>query len=80
MKVTIAIEFAEGAKDAKEEMLKGLTPRIRDASLTYFRSIAYEQVIDASANDKIRTELLEKLHLAGMASAERVLITDLVVQ
>jgi flagellar basal body-associated protein FliL len=80
MKVTIAIEFTEGAKDAKEEMLKGLTPRIRDTSLGYFRTLAYEQVVDPTANDKMRTELLERLKTSGMASAERVLITDLVVQ
>ncbi len=80
MKVTIAIEFREGAKDVKEESLKELTPRVRDSSLGYFRTLAYEQVIDPSANDKIRNELLERLHTSGMPSAERVLITDLVVQ
>jgi flagellar basal body-associated protein FliL len=76
MKVTVAIEF--DAK-AKEEELKSLTPRIRDASLGYFRTLTYEEVIEPTASDKMRPEVLEKLRTAG-TGAERVLITDLVVQ
>jgi flagellar basal body-associated protein FliL len=80
MKVTIAIEFADGPKAPKEEELKGLVPRIRDASLSYFRTMAYESVIDPLGNDKLRSELLEKLKTSGTADVERVLVTDLVVQ
>jgi flagellar basal body-associated protein FliL len=76
MKVTVAIEF--DAK-AKEDELKTLTPRIRDASLGYFRTLTYEEVVDPAASDKMRPEILEKLKTAG-TGAERVLITDLVVQ
>lgn len=77
MKVTIAIEF--DAKE-KEETLKGLTPRIRDAALGFLRTITYEQVIDPSGGDKIRTEMLGRLRSSGAPGAEHVLITDLVIQ
>jgi flagellar basal body-associated protein FliL len=80
MKVTIAVEFEEGPKSPKEEELKGLVPRVRDTALSYFRTMAYEVVVDPMANDKIRTELLERFKTAGTAGVERVLITDLVVQ
>jgi flagellar basal body-associated protein FliL len=76
MKVTIALEF--GAK-AKEDELKTLVPRIRDAALGYFRALTFEEVIDPAASDKMRAEVLEKLRAAG-TGAERALITDLVVQ
>jgi flagellar basal body-associated protein FliL len=76
MKVTIAVEFE--AK-AKEEELKGLTPRIRDATLGYLRTLSYDEAIDPSVSDKIRSEILERLKGAG-TGAERILITDLVVQ
>ncbi len=76
MKVTVAVEF--GPK-AREDELKLLTPRIRDASLEYFRTLTYEEVIDPAASDKMRPEILERLRAAG-TGAERVLITDLVVQ
>lgn len=77
MKVTLAIEFDAGAK---EEALKGLTPRIRDATLGYMRTLTFEQAIDPAAGDKMRGEIVERLRSAGAPTAERVLITDLVVQ
>lgn len=76
MKVTIAVEFE--AK-AKEEELKGLTPRIRDATLGYLRTLSYDDATDPSVSDKIRGEILERLKSLG-TGAERILITDLVVQ
>ncbi len=80
MKVTLAIEFDPSAKEFHEDSLKGLTPRVRDAVLSYLRTLTYEQVIDASASDKMRSDVLERLHAGGITSAERVLITDFVVQ
>jgi hypothetical protein len=53
---------------------------VRDAALTHLRTIAYEDAIDAARNEKLRTDLLEKLRSAGVTSAERILITDLVIQ
>jgi flagellar basal body-associated protein FliL len=77
MKVTIAIEF--DAKE-KEETLKGLTPRIRDSVLGFLRTITYEETIDPAGGDKIRADLLERLRGSSVATAEHVLITDLVIQ
>jgi flagellar basal body-associated protein FliL len=80
MKVTIAIEFESGAKEEKEDALKSLTPRIRDAVLGYLRTQTYEASIDPSSGDKMRTELVERLRASGAPTAEHVLITDLVIQ
>jgi flagellar basal body-associated protein FliL len=77
MKVAIAIEF--DAKE-KEEALKSLTPRIRDATLGHLRTVRYEDVIDPAAGEKMRADMIEHLHTAGVPTAQHVLITDLVVQ
>ena len=77
MKVTLAVEFGEGVK---EDALKNFTPRIRDAALSYLRTVTYEEAIDATKADKLREDLLEKFQKAGASEAERVLVTDLVVQ
>jgi flagellar basal body-associated protein FliL len=77
MKVTLAIEFDSAEKD---EGLKSLVPRVRDSTLGYLRSISYEDALDASASDKIRNEVLERVRGCGASKAEHVLITDLVVQ
>ncbi len=77
MKVTLAVEFGEGVK---EDALKNFTPRIRDAALSYLRTVSYEEAIDATKADKLREDLLEKFQKAGASDAERVLVTDLVVQ
>jgi flagellar basal body-associated protein FliL len=77
MKVTLAIEFNESAK---EETLKSFTPRIRDAALGYLRVLSYEDALDSAKTEKLRSELLERCRATGATSAERILITDLVVQ
>lgn len=77
MRVTLAIEFEE---KTKEETLKSYTPRVRDAALTYLRTMTYEDAIDNAKTDKLRGELLEKFRAVGALTASRVLITDLVVQ
>ena len=77
MKVTIAIEFES---TAKEESLKALTPRIRDATLGYLRTMTHEAAIDPAGGDKLRADLLDHLKASGVPSAEHVLITDLVIQ
>ncbi len=77
MKVTLAVEFEE---KAKEDTLKSFTPRIRDATLAYLRLLTYEDAVDGAKSDKIRADLLEKFRGVGAVSASRVLITDLVVQ
>jgi flagellar basal body-associated protein FliL len=77
MKVTLAIEFNE---KAKEESLKSFTPRIRDAALSYLRVLSYDDALESGKNDKLRNDLLERFRAIGAASAERVLITDFVIQ
>jgi flagellar basal body-associated protein FliL len=77
MKVTIAIEFESATK---EETLKTLTPRIRDATLGYLRTLTYEASVDPTGGDKLRTDVLDHLKTSGVPAAEHVLITDLVIQ
>ena len=76
MKVTIAIEFEA---TVKEDSLKAFAPRIRDATLSYVRTMTYEAAVDSNTQ-KMREELLERVRKVGAESAERILITDLVVQ
>jgi len=77
LKLSIAIEFAD---TDKEDMLKPFVPRIRDAFLAHVRNLTYEEAVDSEHSDKLRSELLERCHKVGAATAERVLITDLVSQ
>ncbi len=77
MKVTLAVEFSESAK---EETLKSFTPRIRDAALGYLRTLTYQDALDSHNADKIRADLLERFRETGATAVERVLITDLVIQ
>jgi flagellar basal body-associated protein FliL len=76
-KLTLALEFTPATK---EDHLKPLTPRIRDAVLSFLRTLAFEEVADQAHLEKSRKELLEKLKEAGVAGVKRVLLTDLVVQ
>jgi flagellar basal body-associated protein FliL len=77
MKLTIAVEYSD---KSKEETLKSYTPRIRDAALNYLRVLTYEDALDSSKTDKIRADLLERFRQIGATSAQRVLVTDLVLQ
>jgi flagellar basal body-associated protein FliL len=77
MKVTLAVEFEE---KVKEETLKGFTPRVRDAVLGYLRTLAYEDATDGAKSEKMRADLLERIRGIGATAANRVLITDLVIQ
>lgn len=77
MKVVLAVEFSNSTK---EEVLKPLGLRVRDASLTYLRTLNYDLAADRSKVDQIRNELLEAIKKAGATTAERVLITDFVLQ
>jgi flagellar basal body-associated protein FliL len=80
-KVTMAVEFADDSKVAKDEAaLKALIPRLRDAVLGYLRRLTYEELSDPAASDQLRSELIFRVRAVGANGAERVLITDLVVQ
>ncbi|MBX3264982.1 MAG: flagellar basal body-associated FliL family protein, partial [Labilithrix sp.] len=76
MKMSIAVEFAANTT----EDLKSFVPRIRDAVLTYLRTVTHEQVTDPGHVEKMRADLLERCRAAGAGSAERILVTDFVVQ
>ena len=77
VKLTLAVEF--DAK-AKEEETKELQPRIRDAVLTYLRGASFDDLTDPKSAEKTRGEILEKIKSSGAADAQRILITDFVVQ
>lgn len=76
MRMTIAIELRPGSK---EDETKPFIPRIRDTTLTYLRSLTYEEVSDPAKVEAARDELLTKLRRIGLVAADRVLITDLVL-
>lgn len=76
-KLTIAVEFED---HTKEEMVKGYTPRIRDAVLSHVRTMSFEEAVDQGHTDKLKAELLHRVQEAGATSAEKILITDMVTQ
>lgn len=78
VKVSIAVEFK--AVKGKEEDFKNLIPRVRDAALTYFRTITYEAATTQGLDEKGREELLARIRQNGGGEAEKVLVTDFVVQ
>lgn len=76
-KLTVAVEFEE---KVKEEMVKGYTPRIRDAVLSHVRTMTFEEASDHAHTDKLKAELLHRVQEAGATSAEKILVTDMVTQ
>jgi len=77
IKLTVAVEFEV---TAKEDMLKPFMPRVRDAILSFVRTLSYEEMTDPAHSEQFRTELLERCHKIGATDATRILITDLVSQ
>lgn len=77
MKVTIAIELEAGGK---EEPAKVFIPRVRDATLAYLRALTFDEAIQPARMEKARGDLLDKYLIVGLPGAERILITDLVLQ
>lgn len=76
MKVTLAVEFT---KETKEEHIKAYQPRIRDACLSYVRTLTYEDAVDPDHTEKVRKDIIERLEKEGV-EPQRILITDFVVQ
>ncbi len=76
MKMSIAVEFDAHTK----EELKNFVPRIRDAILGYLRTLTHEQATDPAQVEKLRHELTALCKGAGAATAERIPVTDFVVQ
>jgi flagellar basal body-associated protein FliL len=77
MKVTLAIEMEAGGH---EEPAKVFLPRVRDATLAYLRALTYEEASQPARMEKARNDLLDKYLIVGFPGAERILITDLVLQ
>ena len=76
MKMSIAVEF-----DPHTTVdLETFVPRIRDAVLMYLRTLTFEQVTDPTHVEKVRAELIERCRSAGASGAEKILVTDFVVQ
>lgn len=89
MKMSIAVEFEGGGKEGgggehgggdDKDAQKTFVPRIRDGILTHLRTLTYEQVTDPENSEKLREALLERVRKAGAENAERILVTDFVVQ
>jgi len=78
LKVGIALELGKGVS---EEEFKRHVPRIRDAAISYLRSLKFEDILGSAKFDPIRAELGERVvHAAGKAKVQRVLFTDFVAQ
>ncbi len=78
IKVGLALELGG---EPKEEELKGLVPRGRDAAIGYLRSLTLVEVTDPAKFEGIRTELSHRIVKAmGKKVVKRVLFTDFVVQ
>jgi flagellar basal body-associated protein FliL len=77
LKLSLAIELK---REAKEEELKIFIPRIRDTTLTYLRGLTFEEAASSAHVEQMRKDLIERFKTIGVASAERVLITDFVTQ
>lgn len=88
MKLTLAVEFEsepgkkkggeEGGSDTDE--FKGFVPRMRDSILGMLRTRSYEDMIDTEHTDKFREEILDKVQKSGARTAEKILVTDMVIQ
>lgn len=77
MRVVLAIEFDQ---TVREEGARVFVSRIRDASLTYLRTVNYEAASDPERMEQLRLALLERVRSTGATGVTRVLVTDLVVQ
>ena len=85
MKMSVAVEFKAAGGGGGEHggggaEPKTFMPRIRDAVLTYLRSMTYEEISEPTHQQKIRVELLAHCKEAGVEQAEKILITDFVIQ
>jgi len=84
MKMSVAVEFKAagggGEHGGGGAEPKTFMPRIRDAVLTYLRGMSYEEISEPTHLQKIRVELLAHCKEAGVEQAEKILITDFVIQ
>lgn len=63
------------------EEFKRYDPRVRDATISYLRTLTFEEVTNASQLERIRSTLRERIGTAiGRSAVRRVLFTDFVAQ
>lgn len=77
LKLTIAVELKLGTK---EEEFKVFVPRVRDSTLSYLRSLTFEEAQSSERVEAMRSDLLERIEKLGVRSATQVLVTDYVTQ
>jgi flagellar FliL protein len=78
LKLGIAIELA---KPVPEEEQKKLMVRAKDASLSYMRTVSYDDVTSQEKFEGIKKEVGERISKAmGHGKVNRVLFTEYVVQ
>jgi flagellar basal body-associated protein FliL len=77
LKLTLAVELKHLAK---EEEFRAYVPRIRDATLTYLRSLTFEEASNSEHLEQLRADIRERLKTIGATAVENVLITDFVTQ
>lgn len=78
LKVGLTLELG---KPVPEEEMKRLSPRARDAAITYLRSLTLDDIGTPSKFEEIRKEMHERISAAmGKGRVKRVLFTDFVAQ
>ena len=78
LKVGLAAELAE---TVKMEEFKLLSPRGREATLSYLRSLTFEEVADPARYAGIKDEISKRMIEAiGAARIQRILLVDFVLQ
>lgn len=78
LRIAMALELSQ---PLKEEELKSMVPRARDAAIGYLRSLTYEEATTPAKFDAIRGELRERIAKSvGSSRMRGVLFTDFVVQ
>lgn len=76
LKMTMVLELKKGENP---DTIKALVPHIRDATLSYLRSLRFEEAASNDHQEAMRAKLRERCAALG-APVERVLITDFVTQ
>jgi flagellar basal body-associated protein FliL len=78
LKVGVAAELADGVT---AEEFKLVTPRGREATLSYLRSLSFEDVSDPAHYQGIKEEISKRMGEAiGADRVQRVLLVDFVLQ
>ena len=78
LKVGVALELKSSFHG---EEFKRYEPRVRDATISYLRTLTFEEVTAPANLERIRTTLGERVAVAiGHGNVRRVLFTDFVAQ